>query len=207
MTRVMKALSVLVVLCVAALGLLLYYRAQLPPATPAPSVADGQPAEPGFEFTPLDPPQPAPALHFAARNGTAKTLADFRGRVVLVNFWATWCGPCRAEMPSLDRLQAKLGPRLTVLAISEDRRGADAVDPFLDRLRLADLAVYLDPANDALESFHLRGLPTSVLIDRAGRMVWRVEGGVDWTGPDAAAKLDPYLAPPPPALQRTSLTH
>ncbi|MDE2228561.1 MAG: TlpA family protein disulfide reductase [Alphaproteobacteria bacterium] len=200
----MKALSVLVVLCVAALGLLLYYRAQLPPATPAPSVANGPPAEEGFEFTPLAPPRPAPALRFTARDGTPKTLADFRGRPVLVNFWATWCGPCREEMPSLDRLQARLGKRLTVLAISEDRRGADAVDPFLAKLKLAALAVYLDPENDALQAFHLRGLPTSVLIDRDGRMVWRVEGALDWTGPDAAAKLAPYLAPPPPAVQRTS---
>ena len=202
----MKALSVLVVLCVAALGLLLYYRAQQPAATPAPSVASGPPAELSFEFTPLDPPQPAPALRFTARDGTPKTLADFRGRVVLVNFWATWCGPCRAEMPSLDRLQAKLGRRLTVLAISEDRRGADAIDPFLARLKLSTLAVYLDPNNGALQAFGLRGLPTSILVDRDGRMLWRVEGGVDWTSAEAAAKLDPYLAPLPPTLQRTSVT-
>ena len=202
----MKALSVLVVLCVAALGLLLYYRAQQPAATPAPSVASGPPAELRFEFTPLDPPQPAPALRFTARDGTPKTLVDFCGRVVLVNFWATWCGPCRAEMPSLDRLQAKLGRRLTVLAISEDRRGADAIDPFLARLKLSALAVYLDPNNGALQAFGLRGLPTSILVDRDGRMLWRVEGGVDWTSAEAAAKLDPYLAPPPPTLQRTSVT-
>ncbi len=205
MTKGMKAVSVLVVLCVAALGLLLYYRAQQPPATPAPSIANGPAAEPSFEFTPLDPPQPAPVLHFTARDGAAKTLADFRGEPLLVNFWATWCGPCRAEMPSLDRLQAKLGSRLKILAISEDRRGATAVDPFVARMKLATLAIYLDPANDALEAFNLRGLPTSILLDRAGRMVWRVEGGVNWTSAAAEAKLAPYLVAPP-VLQRTSLT-
>jgi thiol-disulfide isomerase/thioredoxin len=203
MTNLMKALSVVLVLCVAALGLLLYYRGQEPPATSAPSAASRPSAEPGFEFTPLDPPQPAPALRFTGRDGATKTLADFRGRLVLVNFWATWCAPCRAEMPSLDRLQAKLGPRLKVLAISEDRRGADAVDPFLARMKLGALAVYLDSSNDALQAFNLRGLPTSVLIDRDGRMVWRVEGAVDWTSAAAAAKLTPYLALPP-AIQRTS---
>jgi thiol-disulfide isomerase/thioredoxin len=204
MTNLMKALSVVLVLCVAALGLLLYYRGQEPPATSAPGVASGPPpAEAGFKFTPLDPPQPAPALRFTGRDGATKTLAEFRGRLVLVNFWATWCAPCRAEMPSLDRLQAKLGPRLKILAISEDRRGADAVDPFLARMKLGALAVYLDSSNDALQAFNLRGLPTSVLIDRDGRMVWRVEGAVDWTGATATAKLAPYLASPP-ALQRTS---
>ncbi|MDE2513833.1 MAG: TlpA family protein disulfide reductase [Alphaproteobacteria bacterium] len=205
MTRFMKALSVLVVLCVAGLGLLLYYRAQHPPAIPVPLAANGTPAEPEFKFTVLDAPQPAPALAFTTREGAPKTLADFRGRLLLVNFWATWCGPCVAEMPSLDRLQARLGSRLTVLAISEDRRGGQVVDSFLARLKLADLAIYLDTKNSALQTFGLVGLPTSILIDRDGRMVWRVEGGVDWTSPAAAAKLAPYLTPPPD-IQRTSAT-
>ena len=76
------------------------------------------------DFTPVSPPRPAPALSFTSRAGEPRHLADFRGKVLLVNLWATWCGPCVREMPSLERLQAALGDRLTVLAISEDRGGA-----------------------------------------------------------------------------------
>jgi len=154
----------------------------------------------GYEFTVLDPPQPAPGLTFATRAGEAKTLADFRGRVVLVNLWATWCEPCVEEMPSLDRLQAKLGGRLTVLAISEDRRGNDVVE----KLGLKYLGVYLDPKNAALRDFKVEGLPTSVLIGRDGRMRFVVVGAAEWDSPAMLARLAPYLAPEPEKPQRAS---
>jgi thiol-disulfide isomerase/thioredoxin len=98
-------------------------------------------------FTLLESPVPAPQTGFLDQSGAMVTLAAFRGRVVLLNFWATWCAPCIREMPALDRLQAELGDQgLTVLAVSQDRGGAKVVGPFLDKLKLDNLAIYLDPA-------------------------------------------------------------
>lgn len=148
------------------------------------------------QFTPLDPPRPAPGLSFAARDGSPLRLADFRGRWVLVNLWATWCAPCVREMPSLDRLQAKLGNRLVVLAISEDRGGSSVVDPFLQKLALQALGIYLDPKGGVGQGLEIRGLPTSVLVDGEGRLRARLEGAADWDSPEMLAKLERYLRPP-----------
>ena len=149
------------------------------------------------EFTPLAVPRPAPELAFTTLGGEARRLADFRGQTVLVNLWATWCGPCVEEMPSLDRLQQKLGPSLTIIALSEDRRGAALVDPFLAKIRIKSLSVYLDPKNAALPTFGVEGLPTSFLIDRAGDIVGFLEGAADWDSDAMLTIVDRYLAEPP----------
>jgi thiol-disulfide isomerase/thioredoxin len=150
------------------------------------------------DFIAAASPQPAPPIAFADLAGHAVHLDDFAGRVVLVNLWATWCAPCREEMPSLVRLQQKLGDRLTVLAISEDRGGAGAVAPFLRRIDLGPIKVYVDPQSEVGAAFAVRGLPTSVLIDAKGRVVGRVEGGADWNTPamlDALRRFLPSEAP------------
>src|SRR5258708_4074324 len=87
------------------------------------------------QFDRLAVPRAAPDFSFLTRDGRSRRLGDFRGSVVVVNLWATWCGPCVQEMPSLDRAQQKFGDRLQILAISEDRRGASAVRPFLESHR------------------------------------------------------------------------
>ena len=92
------------------------------------------------KFAWLEEPRPAPEIAFLTRDGRPRHLADFRGRFVLVNLWATWCGPCVGEMPSLDRAQQKFGDRLQILAISEDRGGGAVVRPFLEMHRVARLA-------------------------------------------------------------------
>ncbi len=97
------------------------------------------------EFIPAAPPQPAPEISFTDTAGNPASLADFKGRFVLLNLWATWCQPCLKEMPSLAALQAKLGPALTVLAVSEDRGGAEVVQPFVAKHDFAKLKIYLDP--------------------------------------------------------------
>jgi thiol-disulfide isomerase/thioredoxin len=146
------------------------------------------------EFTPVSPPRPAPALSFTSRDGAPRHLADFRGKVLLVNLWATWCGPCVREMPSLERLQAALGDRLTVLAISEDRGGGHVVEPFIAQHALKHLAIYLDEDSAAQSAFHLRGLPTTFLIDAKGGIRAMLEGGAEWDSPKIRALVERYLA-------------
>jgi thiol-disulfide isomerase/thioredoxin len=129
------------------------------------------------------PPREAPALAFVDADGRARTLAEWRGRVVLLNLWATWCAPCLEEMPALDRLQARLGGGgFEVVALAMDRQGATLVRPFFTKLGLARLALYLDASGAATRAVGARGLPTSLLLDRAGRELGRVEGAADWDG-------------------------
>ncbi len=148
------------------------------------------------QFTPLDPPRPAPELSFAARDGSPTRLADFRGHWLLVNLWATWCAPCVREMPSLDRLQATIGDRLTILAVSQDRGGAPVVAPFLEQLRLASLRIYLDPKGALGQGLGARGLPTTFLLDDEGRVRAQLEGAAEWDSPQLLATLERYLRDP-----------
>jgi thiol-disulfide isomerase/thioredoxin len=161
---------------------------------PAPPSAATTAPQSGGQFIALDAPRPAPDLSFTARSGEAKKLADFRGRLVLVNLWATWCVPCVEEMPALDRLQGKLGSDLTIIAISEDRRGAEIVDPFLAKTGIKNLAIYLDPKSTALNEFAVQGLPTSFLIDRDGMIRGKLEGAAKWDEPAMVAILQRYIA-------------
>jgi thiol-disulfide isomerase/thioredoxin len=145
------------------------------------------------EFIPVRPPQPAPATTFNDIDGRPASLADFKGTPVVVNLWATWCRPCLKEMPSLDRLQGSLAGRIVVAAVSEDRAGAPRVAPFAAGMGLRHLKIYLDPQSDLSHALHVRGLPTSVIIDAQGRMVGRVEGGAEWDSAAMLAVLKPLL--------------
>jgi thiol-disulfide isomerase/thioredoxin len=204
-----RGLIVLGVLSASVLLALVYW-----PVAPGATVAGGsgiddtpQPAALG-KFSPLDPPRPAPEVAFAGRDGAPHRLADFAGHWVLVNLWATWCAPCVREMPSLDRLQAKLGDRLMVLAISEDRGAAHAVDPFLAKLQLPALAIYLDPKSDVGEALGVRGLPTSILVDDQGRLVASLEGAAEWDSPRMLTTLERYLRRSEDGdIKKTSVTH
>jgi thiol-disulfide isomerase/thioredoxin len=145
------------------------------------------------QFTPLDPPRPAPEAGFVERDGTPHRLEDFRGRFLLVNLWATWCAPCVREMPSLARLQAKLGNRLAVLAVSEDRGGAQVVEPFIEKHGLEALAVYLDPKSALGEGLEISGLPTTFLIDDQGRILGELKGAAEWDSPGMVTTIERYL--------------
>lgn len=156
-----------------------------------------------YNFILLDQPAPAPEAPgvtdaFGGRVG----LADFRGQVVLVNFWATWCAPCVHEMPSLDRLQARLGPEgLLVMAVSQDRKGLAAAEPFYREQGLDNLEIFLDPKGDFARAMGVAGLPTTLLLDDQGRIVGALEGPLEWDGPEAVELIRFYLARRPTAGQ------
>ncbi|MBV8494836.1 MAG: TlpA family protein disulfide reductase [Alphaproteobacteria bacterium] len=145
------------------------------------------------EFIPASPPQPAPEVSFTDLSGNGVALADFKGKVVLLNLWATWCQPCLKEMPSLEKLQASRDDKLTVAAVSEDRGGKDVVEPFIDKHGLDKLKIYLDPKSAVGHAFSARGLPTTLVIDAEGRVVGRVEGAAEWDSDKMTAVLQPFL--------------
>ncbi|MGE5546699.1 MAG: TlpA disulfide reductase family protein [Solirubrobacterales bacterium] len=132
----------------------------------------------------------APPLAFADADGHPRTLGEFRGKVVLVNLWATWCPPCVAEMPSIAELQRRLGgERFQVVAVALDRGGAPAVARWFHRNGIDALALYTgNPADypDAL-------LPTSLLVDAEGRVAWDGFGAKDWAGERAIATVEAVI--------------
>ncbi|QIG48147.1 TlpA family protein disulfide reductase [Nordella sp. HKS 07] len=131
-----------------------------------------------------------PEISFLAENGAATSLAPWKGRVILVNLWATWCAPCREEMPSLARLQSEMGsPDFEVVAIAVDRKGLEASGKFLKEVNATALKLYADPSTEALGKFQAVGLPSSILIDRQGREIGRLAGPAEWDSPEAKALI------------------
>jgi thiol-disulfide isomerase/thioredoxin len=134
-----------------------------------------------LELSVFDQPRVLPEIHFADDQGHQLTLGDFRGRVVVLNVWATWCVPCRKEMPTLDRLQARLGGKdFLVIALSIDREGVAPVKRFYQELKLEKLAFYVDPSGKGSQALAIPGVPTTLLIDRQGREIARKMGPAEW---------------------------
>jgi thiol-disulfide isomerase/thioredoxin len=131
-------------------------------------------------------PEELPAVHFQDASGGERTLADWRGKVVLLNLWATWCLPCRKEMPALDRLQQALGSdRFEVVAVSVDRTGVSGARKFLDEAKVEKLALYADPTGRMAATLKAAGLPVTLLLDAQGREIGRLLGPAEWDGDDA----------------------
>lgn len=130
----------------------------------------------------------APPVSFGAPGGATATIASFAGRPVLVNLWATWCAPCVAEMPTLEKVAA--AGKVQVVPVSQDPPGSkDRVAPFFAKAGFRALKQYLDPDLKASEAFGNPSLPTSILYDSRGKEVWRMNGGMDWTTPTATDLL------------------
>lgn len=142
-------------------------------------------------------PKPLPELRFLDLAGNETSLEAFKGQVVVLNLWATWCAPCREEMPALDRLQARFKDRpVIVLALSVDRAGPERVQAFLAEIGVQHLHVYRDPKAAATRALKVPGLPATILIDRQGREVGRVLGIAAWDGPAAVAAIERILSDP-----------
>ena len=153
------------------------------------AATDGAPAAEGAGSA-----RRVPNLRFVDGAGSPRSLADFRGRVILLNLWATWCVPCREEMPALDRLHAALGGlEFEVLALSLDQAGVVAVRKFYEELNLRALHIYVDQNGDALRKLGSVGVPLTLLIDRDGRERWRVLGPREWDQPAEVDRIRSHL--------------
>ena len=144
-------------------------------------------------FDPYPNGREAPAVAFTDAQGQEVTLADYAGDVLVVNFWATWCAPCVAEMPSLNALQRAAGDRgVQVMPISIDRGGLAEVGPFYAQHGLDALPIYLDPYGRVPAAFEAIGLPTTVIIGRDGRWLGTLAGDAHWDSPEALALVGFY---------------
>lgn len=142
-----------------------------------------------------DAPRELLSPPFIDGDGRELTLADFRGRVVLLNVWATWCVPCREEMPTLDRLQAMLGGEdFHVLPLSIDRAGLEQVRRFYDEIGIRHLGMYLARDLRAMQALAVVGLPTTHLIDREARELARFVGPAEWDSPEAVAQFQSFIS-------------
>lgn len=152
-------------------------------------------------------PQPLPNLALVTADGRTRTLADWSGRFVLLNVWASWCAPCREEMPALQRLQSRLaGESFAVVTLSIDKSPAAAF-AFLEQLGLGALPLLVDADLAVSKALSISGAPTSLLIDANGRELGRIEGAADWASDEAVllvkAMIVKAAAPGAPAAARS----
>ena len=153
-------------------------------------------AEPEVELRGIEtikltqPPAPLSAQTFADAEGKPVSLAAFAGKGLVLNLWATWCVPCVAEMPALDRMAAALEKEgIVVLPLSSDRGGAAQVRRFYDVHAIAHLGIWIDKFGMAAQGWGARGLPTSIIVDRQGNERGRLEGGIAWDSEAALAEI------------------
>ena len=141
-----------------------------------------------------DMPREMQSPPFVDEKGRDLTLEDFRGRVVLLNIWATWCVPCREEMPTLDALQDQLGGNnFHVLPLSIDRAGMNVVRRFYEEIGIRHLGMYLADSARAMFAFGALGLPTTILIDRDGFERGRLVGPAEWDSPEVTAQIQTII--------------
>ena len=155
-----------------------------------PSISNAAPQ--GFALH--DTPQPVINVRFVTHDGTRADLESLRGKVLLVNVWATWCIPCREEMPTLGALQAALGgDKFEVVALSIDKAGPPVVQRFYDEIGVTQLKMYVDQTMLSATALRTVGLPTTILINAEGQELGRLVGPAEWDDPEMVSFLRGYI--------------
>jgi len=152
-----------------------------------------------FQLTPITKPSINENNNFNWKNADGKTLslANFEGKIVLLNFWATWCLPCIRELPSIERLQTKFSKNdFAVVAISLDRGGKRVANRLLKRLKLRKLVLYLDKENKSAKLLGVKFMPTTFIFDRKSRELGKLQGGVEWDSKEAVALIKYFINNP-----------
>lgn len=126
-----------------------------------------------------------PDTNFFNVKGEEINLAHFKGKTIILNFWATWCGPCIEEMPALDKLQSQLNDNYVIIAISEDFKGLEKVEQFYNDEKIVHLGKYTDKKNHLMNAFKVIALPTTIIINKDMKEIGRISGYVDWSVPNA----------------------
>lgn len=143
-------------------------------------------------------PKPASAVGFSDADGGTHSLADYQGQVVVVNFWATWCAPCRKEMPALDALQQEFGGAdFQVVTIATGRNPLPAIRSFFDEAGVTALPILLDPRQELAREMRVLGLPATVVLDRDGQEIARMIGDAEWHSDSARAIVQALIAAKP----------
>ncbi|MFO1172392.1 MAG: TlpA disulfide reductase family protein [Hyphomicrobiaceae bacterium] len=136
-------------------------------------------------------PEALPEIAFQDASGKARSLAEWKGRVVLLNVWATWCAPCRREMPSLDRLKQAMGSKdFDVVALSTDRDGITKAKAFLEEIKVGALEPLVDPTGKSAAALKVVGMPATLLIDAQGHEIGRVTGPAEWDSEEAKRLIE-----------------
>ena len=187
----LRLIAPVLILLLAALGI--YWSIHGTRKVPDQPLAANVPITGNFIRNPS--PKDIAAFSFADGTGTTVDLSHWKGKVVLLNLWATWCAPCRKEMPELAKLQQEMGSAdFEVVALSEDLKGAEASAAFLKDAKAEALALYVDPKATALEAVQSVGLPTTLLIDRNGKEVGRLLGPAQWSSDESKAIIKSVLS-------------
>jgi thiol-disulfide isomerase/thioredoxin len=186
MVKINAVIALLAIVALAGFTAVMVLSFRDQPASSPPVAAAGGTIR---NFSVSGPPKPVPAASFRTAGDATTDLGQFRGKVLLVNLWASWCIPCRVEMPALDKLAADLdGPDFQVLAVAE-HDGRDKAEAFLNEVGAHHIVLGVDDSMKSAYAWGAEGLPATLLIDREGREVGRVIGPADWNAPEVRAVI------------------